>query len=70
MTQLLMQAKMPAQTLAQKLLAKSAGRPHVAVGEILDDTVWLPLNSPGCHVYAELGVREGDQVGLTRGGGA
>ncbi len=42
----------------------------VAVGDILDDTVWLPLNSPGCHVYAELGVREGDQVGLIRGGGA
>ncbi len=42
----------------------------VAVGDILDDTVWLPLNSPGCHVYAELGVHEGDQVALIRGGGA
>ncbi len=42
----------------------------VAVGEIADDVVWLPLNSPGCHVYADLGLREGDAVALSRGGAA
>ena len=40
----------------------------VVVGNVLDDVVWLPLNSPGCHVYADLGAREGDEVRLTAGG--
>ena len=43
MTQLPLQAKMPAQTLAQKLLAKSAGRAQVAVGEILNCRVDLAM---------------------------
>lgn len=42
----------------------------VAVGDILDDVVWLPLNSSGCHVYADLGAREGDEVRLSAGGAA
>ena len=42
----------------------------VVVGDILDDVVWLPLNSPGCHVYADLGAREGDEVRLSAGGAA
>ena len=42
----------------------------VVVGDILDDVVWVPLNSPGCRVYAELGAHEGDEVRLTAGGGA
>ena len=28
----------------------------VQVGDILDDVVWLPMNSPGCHIHADLGV--------------
>jgi NADH-quinone oxidoreductase subunit G len=40
----------------------------VVVGDILDDVVWVPLNSPGCHVYADLGVGEGDEVRLAPGG--
>ena len=43
MTQLPLQAKIPAQTLAQKLLAKSSGRAQVAVGEILNSRVDLAM---------------------------
>jgi 3-isopropylmalate/(R)-2-methylmalate dehydratase large subunit len=43
MTQFSLQAKMPAQTLAQKLLAKSADRAQVAVGEILNCRVDLAM---------------------------
>jgi NADH-quinone oxidoreductase subunit G len=42
----------------------------VVVGDVLDDVVWVPTNSPGCHVYADLGVVPGDQVRLTAGGAA
>lgn len=42
----------------------------VAVGEVLDDVVWLPTRSPGCHVYRDLGVRAGESVRLSPGGGA
>jgi NADH-quinone oxidoreductase subunit G len=39
----------------------------VVVGDIIDDVVWLPLNSVGCHIYADLGLREGDAVRLSAG---
>ena len=42
----------------------------VAVGDVLDDVVWLPLNSPGCHVHADLGVAPGGVVTLSAGGAA
>jgi NADH-quinone oxidoreductase subunit G len=42
----------------------------VTIGEILDDVVWLPTNSPGCHIYADLGAAPGDQVRLSEGGAA
>jgi NADH-quinone oxidoreductase subunit G len=42
----------------------------VTIGEILDDVVWLPLNSPGSHIYADLGAVPGDQVRLSEGGAA
>jgi NADH-quinone oxidoreductase subunit G len=42
----------------------------VAVGEVLDGVVWLPLNSPGCHVHADLGAVPGSAVQLTPGGAA
>jgi NADH-quinone oxidoreductase subunit G len=40
--------------------------PAVA-GDVVDGAVWLPLNSPGCHVYADLGVVAGDPVTIERG---
>ncbi len=40
------------------------------VADVLDDVVWLPTNSAGCHAYAQLGVVAGDQVTLTPGGAA
>lgn len=43
MTQLHLPTQTPGQTLAQKLLAKSAGRPQVAVGEILNCQVDLAM---------------------------
>jgi NADH-quinone oxidoreductase subunit G len=42
----------------------------VTIGEVLDDVVWLPTNSPGCHIYADLGAVPGDQVRLSEGGAA
>ena len=42
----------------------------VEVGDVLDDVVWLPLNSPGCHVYADLGSMPGDVVRISAGGAA
>ena len=42
----------------------------VVAADIVDDAVWLPLNSPGCHVYADLGVVPGEQVRLSPGGAA
>jgi len=40
----------------------------VQVGDILDDVVWLPMNSPGCHIHADLGVVPGAAVRLSAGG--
>jgi len=36
----------------------------VQVGEVIDGVVVLPLNSPGCSVYRDLGVRIGDAVSV------
>jgi NADH-quinone oxidoreductase subunit G len=42
----------------------------VVVGEVLDEVVWLPLNSPGCHVHADLGAVPGTAVQISAGGAA
>jgi NADH-quinone oxidoreductase subunit G len=34
------------------------------IAEMADRVVWLPLNSPGCHVHRELGVTTGAVVSL------
>lgn len=36
------------------------------VAKMADRVVWLPLNSPGCHVHRELGVTTGAVVSLGR----
>ena len=36
----------------------------VEIGEVIDGAVVLPLNSPGCSVYRDLGVRIGDAVSV------
>jgi len=41
-----------------------------AAGDVLDDVVWLPMNSPGCHIHSELGAVPGSTVRLTSGGAA
>ncbi|ONM50101.1 NADH-quinone oxidoreductase subunit G [Nocardia donostiensis] len=38
----------------------------LSVTAMPDRVVWLPLNSPGCSVYAELGTQPGSVVGLRR----
>jgi NADH-quinone oxidoreductase subunit G len=40
------------------------------VADVLDDVVWVPLNSPGCHVHADLGAVPGATVRLSPGGAA
>jgi NADH-quinone oxidoreductase subunit G len=40
----------------------------VEPGEVIDGVVWLPMNSPGCHVHADLGVVPGSAVRLSAGG--
>lgn len=42
----------------------------VQAGDVLDDVVWLPMNSPGCHIHSELGAVPGSTVRLTSGGAA
>jgi NADH-quinone oxidoreductase subunit G len=42
----------------------------LTVGDVLDDVVWLPTNSPGCHIYSDLGAVPGDQVHISGGGAA
>ena len=42
----------------------------VQVADVHDDVVWLPMNSPGCHIYTELGAGYGDSVRVTAGGAA
>ncbi|AGB21946.1 NADH dehydrogenase subunit G [Mycobacterium sp. JS623] len=38
----------------------------LAITEMVDDTVWLPLNSPGSAVYPQLGVTAGSAVSIGR----
>ncbi len=40
----------------------------VEVGEVVEGVVWLPANSPGCHIHADLGVVPGAAVRLSAGG--
>jgi NADH-quinone oxidoreductase subunit G len=42
----------------------------VMVGDILENVVWVPMNSPGCHIHADLGAVPGASVQLTAGGAA
>jgi NADH-quinone oxidoreductase subunit G len=42
----------------------------VQIGEVVDGVVWVPLNSPGCHVHADLGAVPGSAVRLSAGGAA
>jgi NADH-quinone oxidoreductase subunit G len=40
----------------------------VQLGQVCDGVVWIPLNSPGCSAYEDLGVAEGDPIAVTAGG--
>ncbi len=40
------------------------------VADIADDVVWVPMNSPGCHIHTDLGATPGASVRLTAGGAA
>jgi NADH-quinone oxidoreductase subunit G len=40
------------------------------LADVIDDVVWLPMNSPGCHIYSDLGATPGASVRLTAGGAA
>jgi NADH-quinone oxidoreductase subunit G len=42
--------------------------PLVVVDDMVDGVVWLPTNSKGCSVHADLGARAGDHVTVTKGG--
>jgi NADH-quinone oxidoreductase subunit G len=42
----------------------------IEIGEVLDDVVWVPMNSPGCRIYSQLGAKPGDRVTLSAGGAA
>jgi NADH-quinone oxidoreductase subunit G len=41
---------------------------HIAA--VTDGAIWLPMDSPGCRIYSQLGLRSGDSVTVTRGGAA
>ena len=42
----------------------------VAVADVVDDVVWVPTNSPGCHIYADLGLVPGSSIQISAGGAA
>ena len=42
----------------------------VVVDDVVDGVVWLPMNSPGCRIHADLGVTPGAVVQLSAGGAA
>ena len=42
----------------------------VQTADVIDGVVWLPMNSPGCHIHADLGAVPGTPVQLTAGGAA
>jgi NADH-quinone oxidoreductase subunit G len=39
----------------------------LVIDEVAHDTVWLPMNSPGCSILRDLGARPGDVVTVERG---
>jgi NADH-quinone oxidoreductase subunit G len=40
------------------------------IDDVVDGVVWVPTNSPGCHIHSDLGAVAGDQVSLSAGGAA
>ncbi len=40
------------------------------IDDVVDGVIWLPTNSPGCQIHADLGVVAGDAVTITAGGAA
>ena len=40
----------------------------VEIADVADSVVWVPMNSPGCHIYRDLGALPGDTVRVTPGG--
>lgn len=40
----------------------------VEIADVADSVVWVPMNSPGCHIYRDLGIVPGDAVRITPGG--
>jgi len=41
---------------------------EVEAADVIEGVVWVPLNSPGCHVYTDLGAVPGSHVRLSAGG--
>jgi NADH-quinone oxidoreductase subunit G len=39
-------------------------------GDVIDGVVWLPMNSPGCHIHSDLGAVPGSAVRISAGGAA
>jgi NADH-quinone oxidoreductase subunit G len=42
----------------------------LSISDMPDRVVWLPGNSPGSHVHADLGASAGSVVSISRGGAA
>ncbi len=42
----------------------------VVTGDVVDGVVWVPMNSPGCHIHTDLGAVPGTAVELSAGGAA
>lgn len=40
----------------------------VEIADVAESVVWVPMNSPGCHIYRDLGARPGDIIPVTAGG--
>ncbi|MBM3670207.1 MAG: NADH-quinone oxidoreductase subunit G [Actinobacteria bacterium] len=40
----------------------------VEIADVAESVVWVPMNSPGCHIYRDLGARPGDIIRVTAGG--
>jgi NADH-quinone oxidoreductase subunit G len=40
------------------------------ITDMVDDVVWVPMNSEGCRVYRDLGLGFGDEVRISAGGRA
>ncbi len=41
---------------------------HAEIADVLDDVVWVPMNSEGCRVHRDLGLGFGDEVRISAGG--